>query len=44
LNYQSIVPDITIEVENSETILEELNFLGVNLESIYGDFDNIAKS
>ncbi|MGZ7445052.1 FRG domain-containing protein [Paenibacillus sp. TH7-28] len=44
LNYQSIIPDITIKVENYSNILKELNFLGINLESIYGDFDNIAKS
>lgn len=44
LNYQMIVPDIVIEVHNYEGILEELNFLGINLESMYGDFDNIAKS
>ncbi|MBB6637611.1 FRG domain-containing protein [Cohnella thailandensis] len=44
LNYQSIIPDYIIEIEQYETILEELNILGINLESIYGDFDNIAKS
>ncbi|MGP3788527.1 hypothetical protein [Paenibacillus sp. 1A_MP2] len=44
LNYQYVIPDITIKVDNYNVILKELNFLGVNLESIYGDFDNIAKS
>lgn len=44
LNYQYIIPDITIEVDDCNKVLKELNFLGVNLESIYGDFDNIAKS
>ena len=40
---QDINPDIVIEVRNSEKILEELDHLGINLESIYGDYDNIAK-
>lgn len=44
LNYQYVIPDITIKVDNYNSVLKELNFLGVNLESIYGDFDNIAKS
>ncbi|GAA3403269.1 FRG domain-containing protein [Paenibacillus hodogayensis] len=44
LNYQSIIPDITVKVENYNNILKELNYLGINLESIYGDFDNIARS
>lgn len=41
---QNINPDICIEVENYEKILYELDLLGINLESIYGDLDNISKS
>ncbi|NFA83839.1 hypothetical protein EXM73_01045 [Clostridium botulinum] len=44
LNTQKIKPDIIIEVNNFKSILGELNYLGTNLESVYGDFDNIAKS
>lgn len=44
LNYQFILPDFIIEVDEYESILDELNFLGINLETIYGDFDNITKS
>lgn len=44
LSYQSINPDYTLRIRNHHEILNELNFLGINLESIYGDFDNIAKS
>lgn len=40
---QTITPDIIIEIENYAEILDELDHLGVNLESIYGDYDNIAK-
>ncbi len=44
LNMQNIKPDITIEVNNHYLVLEELNYLGINLESVYSDVDNIAKS
>ena len=44
LNTQVIKPDITIEVNHYNKILEELNNLGIDLESVYSDFDNIAKS
>lgn len=40
---QDINPDITIVVNNQKNILEELDFIGINLKSIYGDYDNIAK-
>lgn len=40
---QEINPDIMIIINNQKDILEELDFIGVNLKSIYGDFDNIAK-
>ncbi len=41
---QNVNPDICIEVENYEKILYELDLVGINLESIYGDLDNISKS
>lgn len=44
LSYQSIKADYVIKIRNHTEIINELNFLGVNLESIYGDFDNVAKS
>jgi hypothetical protein len=39
---QKVTPDITIIVKNQKEILEELDFIGINLKSIYGDFDNTA--
>lgn len=44
LNVQSIIPDIHIEIDNYQNILYELNILGINNGTIYGDFDNIAKA
>ncbi|KGP87345.1 hypothetical protein P363_0112380, partial [Paenibacillus sp. MAEPY1] len=44
LRFQSIQPDFIIKIQNHQAILNELNLLGINIESIYGDFDNIAKS
>lgn len=44
LNVQSIIPDIIIEIDNYQKILYELNILGINNGTIYGDFDNIAKA
>lgn len=44
LNIQNINPDITIEINNYQIILAELDILGINLGSVYGDLDNIAKS
>lgn len=41
---QSINPDVTIQIDNYESILQELNLLGINIGTIYGDIDNIAKS
>lgn len=41
---QSIIPDLTISILEFEKILGELDHLSINLESIYGDFDNVAKS
>jgi len=44
LSVQEIVPDILIEVDNYKEILAELDVLGINLDGVYGDLDNIAKS
>lgn len=44
LSIQEVAPDILIEVDNYNQILAELDSLGVNLDSVYGDLDNIAKS
>lgn len=44
LNYQNILPDVTIKINNYEKILSELDYLGINLEMVYSDFDSIAKS
>lgn len=43
LSFQEIIPDITIEIENYNEILKELEYLGVGLDFIYNDFDSIAK-
>ena len=40
---QQIQPDITIEVTNKKQLLKELDGLGINLKTIFGDHDNIAK-
>lgn len=40
---QDVIPKYTIVVKNKEKILSELDFIGINLKTIYGDFDNIAK-
>ncbi|GAB6084981.1 FRG domain-containing protein [Alkaliphilus crotonatoxidans] len=44
LNVQEIVPDILIEIDNYSNILQELNLLGIDNGTIYGDIDNIAKA
>lgn len=44
LSVQNINPDITIEINNYQEILSELDVLGINLGGVYGDLDNIAKS
>lgn len=44
LNYQNIIPDITIKINNYNDILCELDYLGINLETMYSDYDSIAKS
>lgn len=44
LNLQEINPEICIEINNYREILSEIEYLGFNSGSVYGDFDNIAKS
>lgn len=44
LSVQNINPDITLEINNYQEILSELDVLGINLGGVYGDLDNIAKS
>lgn len=44
LSVQNINPVVCIEIENHQTILNELDYLGINVGGIYKDFDNIAKS
>ena len=41
---QSIKPDVDIEIFDCEYIFNELDDLGTDIGSIYGDLDNIAKS
>ena len=40
---QHIKPDITIEIANKKMILKELDTLGINLKTVFGDYDSIAK-
>ncbi|TBX15614.1 hypothetical protein BFS06_09435 [Clostridium perfringens] len=40
---QTVTPDLAIIINNQKHILEELDFIGINEKSIYGDFDSIAK-
>lgn len=44
LSLQNIEPDICIEINNYKKILKELDVMGINLGSIYGDLDNIAEA
>lgn len=44
LSLQKINPSIVIEIENYEDILKDIDILGINLGSIYGDLDNIASA
>lgn len=44
LPLQSLVPDEVIVIKDKESILNELDYLGINEEFIYNDFDTIAKS
>lgn len=40
---QEILPDVTLEICDKKQILEELDMVGINLKTIYGDDDSIAK-
>ena len=40
---QKILPDITLEISDKKKIQTELDMVGINLKTIYGDDDNIAK-
>lgn len=40
---QKILPDITLEISDKKKIQAELDMVGINLKTIYGDDDNIAK-
>lgn len=40
---QKIVPDVTLKICDKKHILEDLDMVGINLKTIYGDDDNIAK-
>lgn len=44
LTVQYICPDVEIEVDNYNTIINELDCLGINAGFLYGDIDNIAKT
>lgn len=44
LNIQSISADVIIEIDNYSNISKELQLLGIDKGTIYGDIDNIAKS
>lgn len=43
LSQQRVWPEYVIVVENKETVLQELDFVGINEKFIYGDYDNIAR-
>lgn len=40
---QLIEPDITVEILNKKQILNELDGVGINLKTVFGDHDNIAR-
>jgi len=42
LSFQDIEHTHTIEIENTDAILNQLDSIGINLGTIYGDYDNIA--
>ena len=44
LTIQHISPDIVIEIDNYDSIIRELDYLGINTGFLYGDIDNIARS
>jgi len=44
LNVQNINPDYKINIENWEKVVNDLNHMGINKESLFFDFDSISKS
>jgi|GEM_PF-2008477 len=44
LSTQNINPQICIEIDNCSEILDNLDTMGINLGTVYGDLDNIAKA
>ena len=40
---QEIEPDYVFEIHNQKEILRQLDSIGINLKSVFGDNDNIAK-
>jgi hypothetical protein len=40
---QKIAPDFEMEIAHKKEILAELDMLGINLKTVFGDYDNIAK-
>ncbi len=40
---QQIVPDVVLEICDKEKMLAQLDMVGINLKTIYGDHDNIAQ-
>lgn len=43
LSLQRIWPDLILVIENKESILKDLDFIGINEKFIYGDYDSIAR-
>ena len=41
--WQAIVPDFVIRVDNPKGIKKELDSIGVNLKTVYSDYDSVAK-
>lgn len=40
---QKINPDITLQINNQAEILKDLDWMGINKKSLFGDFDSIAE-
>jgi len=41
--WQVIVPDYQIRINNPKEVRQELDSIGINLKTIYSDYDSIAK-
>ncbi len=44
LNTQYVRPDVIIQIDNYNNIIDDLDTIGINNGNIYGDIDNMAKS